>query len=209
MTFDPELVIPAVVSLLAMTHPFNAVKVIVFNSAISNPPRDRMASAARVAIYVALILGTTALFGRALLDVLGIDLNAFRVVGGLIITALGVEMLYGGGSTHSNDGEVREQGPNDTDALMIPLAMPLIAGPGSIATTLTIASQGDDGAGVAAALIAIGVVALVAFVAYAAFGEALAKIRPATLAIVSRLGGLLMMTIGAQMLLGAIKVFFA
>jgi multiple antibiotic resistance protein len=209
MSFDPTLVIPAIVSLVFMTGPFDPVKVLFFNQAIANPPRNRVAAAGQVAINIMLILGGTALFGRQLLELLEIDLNAFRVVGGLMIGAIGIEMLYGGGGSKTNGESVREEGPGEDDALMIPLTMPLIAGPGAIATTMTLASQGDAGAGVTSALIAVAAVAAIAFVTFAMLGEAMTKVKLATMAVATRFGGLLMMTIGAQMFLGAVKAFFA
>lgn len=209
MNFDPNLVAPAIVSLIFMTGPFDPVKAIFFNQAIADTPRNRTQAAAQVALYIIVILGSTALFGRELLELLEININAFRVVGGLMIGAIGIEMLYGGGGSKTNGEGQRQEGPAEGDALMIPLTMPLIAGPGAIATTMTIASQGNSREGVAAALIAIGVVAAAAFTCFALFGEALSKVKPATMAIATRLGGLLMMTIGAQMFLGALKAFFA
>ncbi len=192
-----------------MTGPFDPVKVIFFNQVIANPPRNRATAAGQVALYIIILLGGTALFGRELLELLEIDINAFRVVGGLMIGAIGIEMLYGGGGSKTNGESVREEGPGEDDALMIPLTMPLIAGPGAIATTMTIASQGDNGEGVFAALIAVGVVSVAAFVCFALFGEGLSRVKPATMAIATRLGGLLMMTIGSQMFMGAVKAFFA
>ena len=154
MTFDLEYVIPGIVSLLAMTQPFSPVKAVLFNDIIAADKRNRSAAALRVAFYVILIIGSTALFGAGLMNLLGIDMNAFQVVGGLIVTAIGVEMLYGGGSSKSDGGDVEkgveEQGAEDGDALFIPMTMPMIAGPGTIATTMTIASQGENGEGVVA-----------------------------------------------------------
>ena len=212
MTFDLEYVVPGVVSLLAMTGPFSPVKAILFNDIIANPPRDRKASALRVSLYTILIIGTTALFGRELMNLLGIDLSAFQVVGGLIVTAIGVEMLYGGSSSKSNGGdvekEVADQGSDAADALFIPMTMPMVAGPGTIATTMTIASRGENGEGVVAALVGAVAVAVGIFITLGLFSEQLAKVRPATIAIITRIGGLLTMTIGAQMFMTAVKAFF-
>ena len=209
MNFDWNLVVPAIVSLVFITGPFDPIKAMFFNQAIADPPRNRTKAAAQVALNIVIILGATALFGRELLDALEIDINAFRVIGGLMIGAIGVEMMYGGGASKTNGEGRRQEGPAEGDALMIPLTMPLIAGPGAIATTMTIASQGENLEGVAAALIGVAVVAFLAFTCFSVFGEALSKVKPRTMAIATRLGGMLMMTIGAQMFLGALKAFFA
>ena len=161
-----------------------------------------------VAMYVVVILGITALAGRQLLNLIGIDLDVFSVVGGLIIAMMGFEMLVGGGGSKTQGEDKRKAGPEEGDALMIPLTLPLIAGPGAMTTTITITAGREGSAGLIAALVGIGVVAVVAFVSYYSLSGLLTKVRPATMAIVSRIGGLLLATIGAQMVLGGLKRFF-
>jgi len=207
LSIDAEFLVQSIISLIVITTPFDPVKVLFFNQAIESPPRNRTWAAGRVALYVAVILGGTALVGRQLLAVLGIDLDAFSVVGGLIIALMGFEMLYGGGGSKTQGEDHRQAGPEEGDALLIPLTLPLIAGPGAMTTTITI-TAGGNGEGLTAALIGAGVVALIAFVTYALLSEVFTKIRPATMAVVARIGGLLLATIGVQMLLGGLSRFF-
>lgn len=207
MSVDSEFLIQAIISMVVITMPMDPVKVLFFNEAIENPPRNRTLAAGRVALYVAIILGGTALIGQRLLDILGVNLDAFSVVGGLIIAMMGFEMLYGGGSSKTQGEDKRQAGPEEGDALLIPLTLPLVAGPGAMTTTITIAAS-REGSGLAAALIGTGVVALIAFVSYAFLSGLFSKIRPATMAILARVGGLLLATIGVQMVLGGLDRFF-
>ena len=209
MNLDVAALVQAITSLLVITTPPDPVKILVFNKAISNPPRNRVGAAARVAMYVALILGGAALFGRELLELLGINLDAFSVVGGVIITGMGLEMLYGGGPSKAQGGEKRAAGPEEGDHLMVPLTLPLIAGPGAITTAITLSASGGTPNAHIIALIGVGVVAVVAFLSYAFLGELIARAKPASVAIMVRIGGLLLATIGAQMLLGGLQRFFA
>ena len=208
MTIDFEYIVQAIISMVVITTPMDPVKVLFFNQAIEDPPLKRTWAAARVALYVALILGGTALVGQQVLNFMGIDLDAFSVVGGLIIALMGLEMLAGGGGSRTQGEDHRQAGPQEGNALFIPLTLPLIAGPGGMTTTITIAAGRSGWEGVTAALIGVGVVALLAFVSYAVLSEAFAKIRPATMAVISRIGGLLLATIGVQMLLGGLARFF-
>lgn len=208
MTFDADLYIRSVISMLAITTAFDPIKVLFFNKAISDPPRGRFASAARVALYIAVVLGGSALIGREFLNILGIDLDAFRAVGGLVIAIMGFEMLYGGETSKAQGEDVRQRGPTEEDTLLIPLTLPLIAGPGAIATTITIASQGESGEGIIVALVGVAAVVLSAFVAFTWLGELIGKARAETVSILSRIGGLLLATIGTQMMLGGLKNFF-
>lgn len=208
MTIDFHYIVQAIISMVVITTPMDPVKVLFFNQAIEDPPRKRTLAAARVAFYVFVILGGTALLGQQALDLMGIDLDAFSVVGGLIIALMGLEMLAGGGGSRAQGEDQRKTGPEQGDALLIPLTLPLIAGPGGMATTITIAAGRSGWEGIMAALIGVGVVALLAFLSYAVLSEAFTKIRPATMAIVQRIGGLLLATIGTQMLLGGLSRFF-
>jgi multiple antibiotic resistance protein len=208
MTIDIELISKAVISMLVMTSPFDPIKIMFFNDAISHPPRSRMPSAAQVATQTIVVLGVTALVGRQLLDLLGINLDVFGAVGGILIGMIGFGMLSGSGTGRKEDDTADQDAPEKEDTLLIPLTMPLIVGPGAIATTIAISSQGESYAGVVAATIAAGLVALSAFIAYAWLGDVLAKLKPAALTVAARVGGLLLATIGAQMLLTGLKNFF-
>lgn len=207
MSVDVEFMVQAIISMVVITLPMDPVKILFFNEAIESPPRNRTWAAGRVALYVALILGGTALAGRQLLDLLGVNLDAFSVVGGLIIALMGFEMLYGGGGSKTQGEDKRQAGPEEGDALLIPLTLPLVAGPGAMATTITIAAS-RDGEGLTAALIGAGVVTVIAFLSYALLSGLFTKVRPATMAVISRIGGLLLATIGVQMLLGGLAKFF-
>ena len=209
MTTDTDFYIRSIIAMLVITTPFDPVKIIFFNEAISAPRRNRTTSAAKVALNVAIVLGGTTLVGRQFLNFLGINLDAFSVVGGLIIALMGFEMLYSGGASKAQGENEREREPEEGDTLLIPLTLPLIAGPGAIATTISIATQGDASEPVLVALAGVGAVALCTFVSYALLGELIGKAKPTTVALLARIGGLLLATIGVQMMLGGIKNFFS
>lgn len=206
---DADLVGRAVVSLLVITAVLDPVKILFFNQAVATHPRGRRAAALQVAFYIIVILGGAALVGKQFLDLLGIDLNAFTAVGGFIIMSMGFEMLYGGEPSRAQGEKEREEGPEDSDTLLIPLSLPLIAGPGAITTTITIASQDSSWDGVWAALIAVAAVAVAAFMTFAWLGGLVAKAKEKTMTILTRIGGLLLATIGAQMMFNGLKNFFA
>lgn len=207
--FDADFVIRVTVGLLVITAPFDPVKLLFFNRTIEEQKLRRTAGALKLTLYVTVILAVSVLIGKELLEALGVNLNAFGAVGGLIIAGMGFEMLYSGGASKAEGEEEREEGPSEGDGLMIPLAIPLIAGPGTITTTITFTSQNTSWEGLAAMAIAVAVVALVTFLFYRYFGDALARMKPATIAILARLGGLILASLGAQMLLNGLKNFFA
>ena len=207
--FDWHFYVQAAISMLLITSPPDPAKIVFFNTTVEREGRSRTASALRVAMVVLVILVGAAFIGKQLLELLGINLDAFRVVGGLIIAGMGFEMLAGGQPSRAQGRDRIDEGPQETDGLIIPLAIPLIAGPGAIVTAISISSASAEWEGVIAASIGALVVAIVTFGSLEWLGGAISKLSAQTTALLVRIGGLLLATIGVQMLLGGLKNFFA
>lgn len=205
---DVNFLAQSVVGLLVITAPPDPVKLMIFNSVIEKEGTPRTAAAMQVASVVFFILGGAALAGAQIAGLMGIDLDAFSVVGGIIVAGMGFEMLYGGGPSKAQGKDASEAGPDESSGLIMPLAIPLIAGPGAIVTTVTI-STANKGTGMIPALIAVAVLAVVIFVSFQWLGGLLAKVSARTTSLLMRMGGLVLATIGTQMLLGGLKQFFA
>ncbi len=205
---DADFVARVVIGLVVITAPIDPVKLLFFNSIVDGSGQNRTTAAIRLTVYVTIILAIASLVGKELLEALGIDLNVFGAVGGIVIAGMGFEMLYGGGASKAQGEEQRQEGPGDGDGLLIPLAIPLIAGPGAITTTITFSSQNTTADGTLAMAAAIGIVAVITFLFYRFLGDALSRVKPTTIAILARLGGLILATLGFQMFLNGIKNFF-
>ena len=206
---DGDFIARVVIGLLVITAPFDPVKLLFFNQIVTDRPQSRTGAALKLTLYVSIILAISALVGKELLEAIGINLNVFGAVGGIVIAGMGFEMLYGGGASKAQGEDEREEGPEEGDGLLIPLAIPLIAGPGAITTMITFSSQNTSTDGLVAMAIAIGAVGVVTFLFYRYLGDLLARVKPTTVAILARLGGLLLATLGFQMLLNGLKNFFA
>ena len=180
-----------------------------FNSTVARTGGPRVRAALTVALVVFAILAGSALIGRQFLELLGINLDAFSVVGGLVIASMGFEMLAGGQVSRAQGESDREHGPEDDDGLIVPLSIPLIAGPGSIVTAISIASVDQSGSGIVAAVVGAAVVGVVAFASLHWLGGVIAKLSDRATSLLLRFGGLLLATIGVQMLLLGLKNFFA
>lgn len=204
--------IQGIVAILVIVSPPDPVKVLLFNDVVRRDNLNRAAAAGKVALYFAVIMGVSALIGKELLELLGINLSAFQVVGGLIIAGMGFEMLYGGAPSKAQGQSEREheeeEGTGDGDGLMLPLATPLLAGPGAITTVITISTFNDSGEATAVALAGVGITAVLIFASMAWLGGAIAKMSDRATALLARLGGVLLATLGTQMLLGGLKQFF-
>ena len=211
---DLNFLIQAIIAMVLITTPPDPAKILLFNSTIVAQGRERQAAALFVAIVVLAILVGASLVGGPLLNLLGINLDAFSFVGGLIIFFMGIEMLYGGAPSRAQGGDIErkvsaEGASEEDEGLIIPLSIPLIAGPGAIVTAITIAATGDAIDGTIAALSGAVAVALVTFASMAWLGGLISRLSKQATALLVRVGGLLLATIGAQMFLGGLKNFFA
>jgi multiple antibiotic resistance protein len=205
---DINFLFQAIIAMLVITAPPDPAKLVFFNTIIATKGIPRTAAALQVAVTVLIVLGIGALGGAEIAELMGINLDAFSVVGGIVVAGMGFEMLYGGAPSKAQGKDAAQSGPDEDSGLLMPLAIPLIAGPGAIVTAVTITTSNPDH-GLVASLIAVAAVAVVTFVGFQWLGGLLAKLPANATALLMRLGGLLLSTIGVQMLLGGLKKFFA
>ena len=141
---DATLYLRFLATLTAVLDPFLAVPIFIAVTA-SRDDASRAALVRAIALTVFFVLGGAALVGEELLALLGASLSAFRVGGGLVLLLMSLAML------NAQPGAVR-QSQDEADALeaggqrpgVVPLAVPLLAGPGAISTTI-IAAQSSPG----------------------------------------------------------------
>jgi multiple antibiotic resistance protein len=196
-------VLQAMVALIAIANPLAAVP--VFQSLVpANDPVARRQAANRVALAVFAILTGAVLVGRLVLATFGISFAAFRVGGGLVVTLTGLDMLR---SKHAEE-------PDDAvsataaDQLIVPVAMPLIAGPGTIITAMTMAARAASAGRPSVVLLAVAVVAAVVWLVLVLSGWVQRRLGVRGQAIVVRFMGLVLVAIGAQLVLAGIADFF-
>ncbi len=204
---DWQFLTQSIIAMLVITAPPDPAKILLFNSIVEESGASRTASALKVAVIVFCILAGAALGGAELAKLMGIDLNAFSVVGGIVVAGMGFEMLYGGQTSKTQGGRDQTEEEDKEGGLILPLSIPLIAGPGAIVTSVTIASSHAEGT--LAAIIGSACVALAAFISFQWLGGLLSKLSARSTALMLRLGGMLLATIGMQMLLSGLKKFFA
>ena len=104
---------------------------------------QRLSIARTTSIAVMVILLVSLVLGRLILQTLSISVGAFTLAGGIIILLISLKMVLGPGGGAGNTG-----GPADGSFAIVPLAIPLLAGPGPISSVIVYASKGVSGHGV-------------------------------------------------------------
>jgi MarC family membrane protein len=195
-----------VVTLTAVLDPFLAVPIFVGVTA-GRSAAGRAQLARAVTLTVFLVLAGAALFGETTLRLLGTSLAAFRVGGGLVLLLMALAMLNAKVSAlRQTEAEAAELEAHDVSGV-VPLAVPLLAGPGAISTTIIAAQAG----GAAHIGLIIGCVALVCALLWSmlALAQAIGRRLGTTgLNIATRILGLLLAAIAIETMAVGLKGLF-
>jgi multiple antibiotic resistance protein len=154
-----------------------------------------------------LVLSGAAVFGEGLLNIIGASLPAFQVGGGLVLLLMALSML------NAEVGQIRQ---TEDEALeletgerfgVVPLAVPLLAGPGAISTTI-IAAQAGGPAHIGALVVCIALIALIQWIVLRLAEPMGARMGTTGLNIATRLLGLLLAAIAIQTMAEGLKRLF-
>ncbi len=167
------------------------------------PPERRPAAANRAVLLAGAVLLLFALAGEAVLRALGISLPAFRVSGGIFLFLVALEMVFEHRPARREDAAGRGAGP---DIAVFPLAIPLIAGPAAITTTILVSERFADvpggRIGVVAALLGV---LLLTWAGFRLAEHIRRVIPPGVVPVFSRVLGLLLGALAAQYVLDGIR----
>ena len=206
MEADANFYAQAIISVLVITDPLT--RGIFFKSLTEHEPERRREYIRRITITVAIVLGVAALAGRELLDLIGINLGAFGIAGGIIVALMGFEMLFGGEASRAQGGKEAHEKPESFEgSVIVPYAIPFIAGPGAMTLVITLAASTDSAEGTLAALIAVAVAVVLLPIGHLLISNHV-NLSENAMQIATKFGGLLIATIGIQLLLNGIDTFF-
>jgi multiple antibiotic resistance protein len=202
--FDASLhqMVQAIVTVLAVINPVVCGSIFLTLTPQLLPTQRRRA-AVRVAFSILIILLAAALIGLKVLSAFNISIDAFQIVGGMIIAFMGFDMLRG--------GQTVGQAPPTDDATTSPSLAPLVmfaAGPGTIAAVVTLAAVHTPDSFPVTAMIAAVVGAGVTLVALLLVIGVGSHIGRSTQALVTRFMGLIVASMGMQFVLTGLKAFF-
>lgn len=200
---DSAFLITSFVTLFVIIDPVGLLPVFVALTQGMNT-QQRRAIALRATLTATAILALFALFGESVLNFIGISMPAFRVAGGILLFLTALDMLFERRSKRrQNQGD--EVDPSEDDPSIFPIAIPLIAGPGSIATVILLVGQhpGLDGF---VAVMGIVVAVLLAMLAMFMVSGLLERLLgPVGINVVTRLLGMLLAALSAQFVLDGLR----
>ncbi len=197
------------VTVFALVDPFGALPFFVsLTEGFSDA--DRAIVRRRAVIVLGSVLGLFALVGRFLFAAFGLTLAAFEIAGGIILFIVAYDMLHGEVTRTKLTNEDREEAIARRDEIaVVPLGIPLLAGPGAISTVMIYeGSAGDDPIMVAAVFLAIAVTTAATFFILK-YGQKIFRYLGKTgIMAMTRVLGLLLAAVGVQFVIyGIIGAF--
>ncbi|MDP3232107.1 MAG: MarC family protein [Myxococcales bacterium] len=188
----------AMPAVLFIVDPIGVVPLFVAMTANDSPAKCR-STALRASVAAMGVLVFFALFGTVIFKVFGVTLAAFRVAGGLLLMLTALDMLRAQHPATKTSAAEAKEGAEQEDIAIVPLAMPLLAGPGAIATVMVLmAEYGGEWVG---AGIVITCIAITFFITYLLLRSAnLVKrvLKQTGIAILERVFGLILAAIAVQ-----------
>jgi multiple antibiotic resistance protein len=170
---------------------------------------ERRASAIRACLVAWLIPMFFALLGRPMLHALGISLASFRIAGGIMLFMIALDMVFERRTQRrENRAHAIEGTPQADDISVFPMAMPMIAGPGSIASAMLWVSRAETPVHTAIVLAAITVVVLITLVTLLAAGPLMRLIGERIETVITRILGVILAALAAQFIIDGLKQSF-
>ncbi|HTO87778.1 MAG TPA: MarC family protein [Thermoanaerobaculia bacterium] len=184
-------------SLFSVINPIEAAP--LFVSLTADHVGDRRRMALKACAAAAVILAVFAATGGAIFAFFGITLPAFQIAGGILFTIMGMSTLQ------NEDREERTGGARRGDPSVVPIGMPLIAGPGAISTVMVLVGQARDGTHRVALAAAITANIVLTLLILLAAPWLVARIGETGQRIASKIMGLITAVIGVQFVLNGVE----
>jgi multiple antibiotic resistance protein len=196
-----------VIALLVLVNPLGAVP--LFISLTPNySQRERKAVAKTAAIAVAIVIGLFALTGERLLSFLGISLGSFQVGGGLLVMLIAIALMNAQPAPTKNTAEETVEAQNRASIAVVPMAIPLLTGPGTISTVIIYASTSKTILQLGSLIVAGLVVAATCYVAMV-FATPISRLLGQTgINILNRVMGMLLAAVSVEIIVDGLYRLF-
>jgi multiple antibiotic resistance protein len=204
-----EILSLSVVSLSAIFFVVDPLSAVPFFLAMTRHagPDERRETALRASLTAGIVLATFAVAGAWVFRLLGIGIGAFKIAGGIVLLLLALDMIRTQPSRTRITEKELEEGAGKEDVAIVPLAMPHLAGPGSIATAIVLMARAREGPWWHA-LPVLGAIAVTAAASYFVLAGAVRTERVlgrTGLAIIERVAGLLLVAIAVQFIVDGLR----
>ncbi len=165
--------------------------------------RARLARRAATAVTIALVF--TVFLGQQVLHFFGISIGSFQIAGGLLLLMVALQLMY---QNEAQIGNREDERPTQASEVVVPLAIPLLAGPGAFSTVIVFSFRSNHWLHeitLAGCLLVLG---LIVWLSLHLSGRIMRFISPLSLSVVNKVMGLIMAAIAVEFIMNGIKRIF-
>ncbi len=197
----------SIVSIFAILNPFGALP--VFVSLTENySQKDRRFVIRQAVYYVLGILTFFLLFGEILFKIFGINIGSLEVAGGILLSLVSINMVFGNPHKERTSKDELQEVEDKANIALVPLAVPLLSGPGAIATVITLSTSVKSFflyTAIFIAIVASCIAVYFVLLSSSFLNRFLGKIG---IGIISRLMGIILLAISVQFIVNGAKMLF-
>ncbi|NNE51367.1 MAG: MarC family protein [Sulfitobacter sp.] len=203
MPLDTAYMITALVTMFVVIDPIGIAPLFLALTQGKSPAQRRLI-ALRATLTAAFVLALFAFFGEALLDFIGISMPAFRIAGGILLFLTALDMLF---ERRTKRREDRTEEEDTDDPSVFPLAIPLIAGPGAIASVILLIGERPGGEGLVTVLLITALTLLTLMLILFASSYLDRVIGKTGIDVITRVLGMLLAALSVQFVLDGLTAF--
>jgi multiple antibiotic resistance protein len=194
-------------ALMAIVNPIGAVPIFITLTS-DQQVQDRNRTARLAACSTTTILIAALLTGEAILNFFGISIASFRVGGGILILLMAISMMHAKHSSVKHTQEEIEDSAERETVAVVPLATPLLAGPGAISTVILNAQRYSSPAHYFLLAFEIVIIGLAVWLFFRAAPLVASYLGKTGINIVTRIMGLIMAAVGVEFIANGLKQLF-
>ena len=194
-------------SILFIVDPFAVIPTFLAMT-VRDSPEQRRVLARRGAWTCAITLTAFALGGSMIFKIFGITIGAFKIAGGVLIGLNALDMVQARRSQQRESAVETAEGIQKDDIGIMPLGVPMLAGPGAISTVMVLALGAKSAAATAAVYVSIVLTAVISYLVLSAASLVERRLGQTGMRILTRLMGLVLSAIAVQFIIDGIKLSF-
>lgn len=183
------------IAILAILNPFGVLPLFLTLTGKSSE-EERKKTTRTIGLSVASVLALTALLGEKVLELFGISIASFQVGGSILLLLMAISMMFAKDAKGGAHGQ--EEAADLESIAVVPLSVPLLAGPGSISTIIIYANLASSWAHIGVIILCVFIASFVTWIILRLATRIGRFIGPLGLSIVSRLMGLILASIAVE-----------
>ncbi|MBK8970088.1 MAG: YchE family NAAT transporter [Hahellaceae bacterium] len=204
---DPQDYLKFLFALFAILNPPGAIPVLMSITA-EQGQADRVATARTATVSVFIILLTALFFGEALLHFFGISIHSFRVGGGILILMMALSMMHARSTDTKQTQEESLEAANRQSVAVVPLAMPILAGPGAISAVILFGHRSSSWEHLVTVTVLMGILSLILYPFLRFSAPISRRLGQTGINIMTRVMGLILAAIAVEFIANGLKGLF-